>query len=321
MNNDLSIVIAAEFYRAEKLAQELEQCNIEITQLSIAEIYPFSEEQGIRFNNRSVVQLDPDTINWSEINYLFFAGEAKFVPLLAKAADAGCIVIDMLGVCASLNDVPLVVPTVNEEQLVELRQRNIVSIPDPQVTQLVLAIAPLVEQALDQVFVTSLLPASYVNGETVEKLAGQIAQLLNGIPLDDGQQRLAFDVFPSRGKDLNAQVQKIFPQLGDVCFHSVQTTVFYGMAQKVTLLSAYDIDTRGLFSVWKQNELIDYSETLITPVTNGETEGNEEITHLHLSQLSTLENGLSFWSVSDEQRFALAALAVKLLESIYHQGY
>lgn len=34
-------------------------------------------------------------------------------------------------------------------------------------------------------FVTSLLPASYTGVETVTKLAGQTAHLLNSIPLDE----------------------------------------------------------------------------------------------------------------------------------------
>ncbi|AVI96647.1 putative uSG1-like protein [Haemophilus influenzae] len=37
----------------------------------------------------------------------------------------------MLGVCSALSDMPVVVPTVNESQLLELRQRNIVSLPYP----------------------------------------------------------------------------------------------------------------------------------------------------------------------------------------------
>ena len=68
------------------------------------------------------------------------------------------------------------------------------------------------KQTLSQVLVTSLLPASYIDSETVSKLAGQTAQLLNGIPLDEEQQRLAFDVFPSTKHTVNlaAQVEKSF---------------------------------------------------------------------------------------------------------------
>lgn len=223
----------------------------------------------------------------------------------------------MLGVCSALSDVPVVVPTVNESQLFELRQRNIVSLPDPQVSQLALTLAPILQETnLNQVFATSLLPASYTDAETVTKLAGQTARLLNGIPLDEEETRLAFDVYPHQTPSLSNQLQRIFPQLERATFHAIQVPVFYGLAQKVTALSDYDFDYPP-----QNSELITLEETLITPVLNGEQENGEESVKLHLSQISAVENGVEFWSVADEQRFNLALLSVKLLEGIYQQGY
>ena len=54
---------------------------------------------------------------------------------------------------------------------------------------------------------------------------------------------------------------------------------------------------------------------------NGENENGEESVKLHLSQQSAVENSIEFWTVADEQRFNIVLLGVKLLESIYHQGY
>lgn len=247
----------------------------------------------------------------------FFAGKLEQVAHIAQAAEQGCIVIDMLGVCSALSDVPVVVPTVNESQLLELRQRNIVSLPDPQVSQLALTLAPILQETnLNQVFVTSLLPTSYTDAETVTKLAGQTARLLNGIPLDEEETRLAFDVYPHQAPNLSNQLQRIFPQLDRATFHAIQVPVFYGLAQKVTALSDYDFDYQP-----QNSELVALEETLITPVLNGEQENGEESVKLHLSQISAVENGVEFWSVADEQRFNLALLSVKLLEGIYQQGY
>lgn len=323
MNATLNVAIAAEFELSEKIAEALEKSKLHIQQLSIVEIYLFSEEQGIRFNNKSVAQVKPEEMEWSECHYLFFAGDIQQVPHIAKAAEAGCLIIDMKGVCSVLNDVPVVVPTVNDAQLVELRQRNIVSLPDPQVTQLALAIYSLLENHnIRNVIVSSLLPASYVSGETVGKLAGQTAQLLNGIPLDEDQQRLAFDVFPLPANNLTAQMQKIFPQLDNVAFHQIQVPVFYGLGQMVTLVSDYEMDAQVALSNWEDNMLLNYhSEKMITPVTNGEAESQEEIVKLHISALNTIENGVQFWSVADEQRFNLALMGVKLAELVYEQGY
>ena len=317
MDATLNIAIAAEFELSEKIVECLEQSALEISDISIVEMIPFEEEQNIRFRNKGVEQLAPNEVEWADFNYVFFAGKLEQVSHIAQAAEQGCIVIDMLGVCSALSDVPVVVPTVNESQLLELRQRNIVSLPDPQVSQLALTLAPILQETnLNQVFVTSLLPASYTNAETVTKLAGQTARLLNGIPLDEEETRLAFDVYPHQVPSLSNQLQRIFPQLDRTTFHPIQVPVFYGLAQKVTALSDYDFDYQP-----QNSELIALEETLITPVLNGEQENGEESVKLHLSQISAVENGVEFWSVADEQRFNLALLSVKLLEGIYQQGY
>ncbi|PJG86468.1 oxidoreductase [Conservatibacter flavescens] len=321
MSSNINIVIAAEFSLAEKIADFLAQSELDIAQLTVAEIYPFNEEQGLRFKGKTVMQQSMDDIDWTCVNYLLFAGEVSHASHLAKVTEQGVVVIDVKGVCSILSDVPVVVPSVNEQQLINLRQRHIVSLPDPQTTQLALALADLADENVQQVIVTSLLPAAYISNETVGKLVGQTAQLLNGIPLDEDQQRLAFDVFPSHNGNLTLQLQKIFPQLNNVIFHQVQTPVFYGLAQMVTVLSDYELTANTLMENWKMHDFIEYHDTLITPVTNGEVENYEETVALHISQLSAVENGLSFWSVSDEQRFAQAFIAVKLLEAIYQQGY
>ena len=323
MSTSLNVALVAEFDLCEKLAETLEQSCLEIEKLSVVELFPFSEEQGIRFNNKSVEQLPLDETEWSDFNYVFFAGDVAHAVHMAKAAQAGCVVIDLKGVCASLNDVPLIVPSINDEQLVVL-QRNIVSLPDPQVTQFVFSVSQFArENTLSQVLVTSLLPASYIDSDTVNKLAGQTAQLLNGIPLDEEQQRLAFDVFPSLKStaSLTAQVEKIFPQLSNVIFHQVQVPVFYGMAQMVTLRSEYEFDAQAQLHAWQANELVDYREaSALTPVTNGEAEAGEA-PKLHIGGLTALENGMQFWLVADEQRFDIALLGVKLAELVYQKGY
>ncbi|PVX33479.1 aspartate-semialdehyde dehydrogenase [Pasteurella langaaensis DSM 22999] len=312
----LTVAIAAEFELCEKIAEFLEKSELPVEKLSIVEITPFGEEQGVRFNNRAVAQLAVDEVEWSEFNYLLFAGDTAQATHIANAAEAGCVVIDIKGVTANIAGVPVVVPSANDEHLAHIKQRNIVAMPDPQVSQLVLSLSQCIEQyQLTQLFVTSMLPTSYTDGETVSKLAGQTAHLLNGIPLDDGEQRLAFDVFPKSAVNLSAQLQKIYPTVNAV-FHAIQAPVFYGMGQKVTALSAYELDPEQIKAQWQGNELLQVEDNLITPVLNGEQESHEESVKLHLSNLSAVENGIEFWSVADEQRFNLALLAVKLLETI-----
>lgn len=322
MNTSLNIAIAAEFHLANKLIAYLEQSELNIDQLKIIEIYPFGEEQNIRFNHKYIAHQPFEQIEWAKINYLLFAGDIEQVKLLPQATEAGCVVIDINSVCASLVDIPVVVPSINDEQLINLRTHNIVCLPDPQVSQLALTLMPLSNENIQQILVTSLLPAAYIGQNQVEQLVGQTAQLLNGIPLDQQQTRLAFNVLPQTIPYLTNQLNKIFPQLENVIFHQVQTPVFYGLAQNLTIKFDYLMDKQAIIKQWQQHNLIKYyDQPLVTPVSNGEMENDENYCHLHISELSNAENQLNLWTVCDEQRFAQAQLAVELLTLIYQQDY
>ena len=321
MDATLNIAIAAEFELSEKIVDLLEQSAVNISKVSAIEIFPFEEEQYLRFKKSSVPQIALENVDWSSFHYVFFAGNIEQASHIAAAADAGCVVIDLFAICGILPDVPVVVPGINDTNLIELRQRNIVSLANPQVSQISLALTPILQQTeLSQIFVTSLLPASYLHAENVTKLANQTARLLNGIPLEKTERRLAFDVFPKETSHLTLQLQKIYPQLNDIVFHQIQVPVFYGMAQKVTVFA------KGLIeSVMENSSLIQWHETMITPVLNSENESGDDAVKLHITQPKILEseNGqvLEFWSVADEQRFHIAQLGTKLFESLYFQGY
>ena len=70
MSTRLNIALVAEFDLCEKLAEALEQSSLAIEKLSVVELFPFSEEQGIRFNNKSVAQISLEETEWSEFNYV-----------------------------------------------------------------------------------------------------------------------------------------------------------------------------------------------------------------------------------------------------------
>lgn len=129
----------------------------------------------------------------------FAAGEAATVQYAEVAAQEGCIVIDNSGVFALEPDVPLVVPGVNPQVLADYRNRNIISVADSYVSQLLTSIKPLVEAAgLGRITLTNMLSMSAYGKAAVDELAGQSARLLNGIPAEEGRfsKQLAFNMLP-----------------------------------------------------------------------------------------------------------------------------
>lgn len=325
--SNIHLAIAADFTLAEKLLEALETKDLTIDKISAVELEPFGEEQNLRFGAKAVEQFELDNLDWSQFTHVLFAAPMAQAEVLAQAAKAGCIILDLYGITALISNVPVIVPSVNDEALENLREHNIVALANPQISQLALALKPLLAQPLQNVFVTSLLPSAYFGDEKVKELAGQTARLLNGIPFDENAERIAFDVVPANvqgdekklpfSRMFGLQLAKVLPNLtASVRFHAVQVPVFYGVSQMVSVHSEYQLDAAELSQDWQQDNWVQFNEEqVITAVKNGEAE--EETSLLQISQLlASSENELQFWTVADEQRFSLAFLAVELLDKV-----
>ncbi|MDG6285610.1 oxidoreductase [Glaesserella parasuis] len=323
---NIRLAIAADFLLAEKLLEALEQSSLDFEQISAAELESFGEEHSLRFGAKAVEQIAVEDVDWSQFSHVLFAGKMANAELLAQAVQAGCVILDLYGISALIGNVPVIVPSVNNEMIANVRERNIVALANPQISQLALALKPLLDQPIQHIFVTSLLPSAYFGDEKVRELAGQTAQLLNGIPLDDKKPRVAFDAVPANvqgdekhlsfSRAFELQLAKVLPNLtASVTFHSVQVPVFYGISQMISVQSEYALDATALSEQWQQQAWVKFnSDNVVTPVKNGE---DEEVNLLQISQLlNKNENALQFWAVADEQRFSLAFLAVELLKEV-----
>ncbi|WP_150539339.1 oxidoreductase [Actinobacillus vicugnae] len=326
LTSNIRLAIAADFTLSSKLLEALAESDLRLDNISVVEIEPFGEEQSLYMGSRAIEQIALDEVNWADFSHVFFAGKMAQAETLAQAVQAGCIVLDLYGLTALIANVPVVVPSVNDEAIANLRERNIVALANPQISQLVLALKPFLSQPLNHIFVSSLLPAAYFGDEKVKELAGQTARLLNGIPFDENAERIAFDSVPAnvQGEEkhlpfsrvFELQLAKVLPNLtASTTFHSVQVPIFYGISQMVSVHSEYQLDVETISESWKQQSGIQFHEkNVITPVKNGE---NEEENLLQISQLlAKSENEVQFWSVADEQKFSLAFLAVQLLQLV-----
>ena len=75
MDASLNIAIAAEFDLCEKLPKPLNKSELDVGKVSIVEIYPFEEEQAVRFRNKAVAQLT--LMRLSGIALIIFSSQAK----------------------------------------------------------------------------------------------------------------------------------------------------------------------------------------------------------------------------------------------------
>ncbi len=172
--SNIHLAIAADFTLAEKLLEALANQDLGIENISAVELEPFGEEQNLRFGAKAVALYALDEVNWAEFSHVLFAGKMAQAEVLAEAVKAGCVILDLYGITALIGDVPVVVPSVNDENVANLRERNIVALANPQISQLALALRPLLNEPLKQVWVTSLLPSAYFGDEKSKSLPDKL---------------------------------------------------------------------------------------------------------------------------------------------------
>ena len=306
-------------------------------QFPVGELYLLASEnsagENLRFEGKTLYVQDAAAFDWSQAQLAFFVAGAEAAERYAEeAASAGCLVIDSSDRFALDPDVPLVVPDVNPQVLADYRNRNIISVADSLVSQLLTAIKPLVDAAgLGRLQVTNLISVSSHGKSAVDGLAGESARLLNGVPADEyhfGRQ-LAFNLLPQQvdssgsvqsERRLVDQVRKVLQDEGlPIAVSSVQAPVFYGNAQIVHLENLRPLSADEARDELSRGEDINLSEENDYPTQVNDATGNGQLSIGCVRNDYGIPELLQFWSVADNIRFSGALMAVKTAEKLVQE--
>ncbi|MBS0880332.1 aspartate-semialdehyde dehydrogenase [Pantoea sp. JGM49] len=308
-------------------------------QFPVGELYLLASEnsagESVRFDGRTLRVQDAAEFDWTQAQLAFFAaGREASARYADEAASQGCLVIDSSDLFALEPDVPLVVPDVNPQVLADYRNRNIVTVADALVSQLLSAIKPLVDTAgLSRLQVTNLMSVSSHGKAAVDGLAGESARLLNGVPADEhyfGRQ-LAFNLLPqladSHGsveseRRLVDQVRKVLQDEGlPIAVSSVQAPVFYGNTQIVHVENLRPLSAEEARDELARADDINLSEDGEYPTPVSDASGNDALSIGNVRNDYGLPELLQFWSVADNVRFGGALMAVKTAEKLVQEYF
>jgi aspartate-semialdehyde dehydrogenase len=179
--------------------------------VSIARITPIASDRSVGrvLPSAGDTLVDPvvtlDDVDFAQHDVAFFsAGAVVSRQVAEKAAGAGCLVIDNSSAFRMCQDVPLVVPQVNPQELARRPASGIIANPNCSTSQLVRALAPLHEMtALRRVIVATYQAASGGGLRGLSELASDSRTLLSrpDTPLAAGKfgRPLAFDLIPQIG--------------------------------------------------------------------------------------------------------------------------
>jgi aspartate-semialdehyde dehydrogenase len=266
---------------------------------------------------------------------LMSAGSPVAKEWAPKIAAAGAVVIDNSSCWRYDADVPLIVPEVNANAIVDFRKRGIIANPNCSTAQLVVALKPLHDKAtIKRVVVSTYQSVSGAGKEAMDELFSQTKAVftLGDMEAKKFSTRIAFnlipqiDVFMEDGFTreewkMMAETKKILDPKIKLVATCVRVPVFIGHSEAINIEFEQPIsadEAREILRTAPGVLVIDKHEPggYITPY---ECAGEDATYVSRIREDATVENGLVLWCVSDNLRKGAALNAVQIAECLINR--
>jgi aspartate-semialdehyde dehydrogenase len=290
----------------------------------------------VSYGDRTLKCKDLEQFDFRDIDFcLMSAGSAVSKEWSPRIAAQGAVVIDNSSAWRYDSDVPLVVPEVNADAVRGMK-KGIIANPNCSTAQLVVALKPLHDRAtIRRVVVATYQSVSGAGKDGMDELDRQTKALYS---LQDVQEkkfpkRIAFnlipqiDVFMEDGSTkeewkMMAETKKILDPKIKLTATCVRVPVFISHSEAVNVEFENPIsadEARDILRSAPGVMVIDKREPggYITP---HEAAGEDATYISRIREDITVENGLSFWCVSDNLRKGAALNAVQIAEAMVNRG-
>ena len=263
---------------------------------------------------------------------LFSPGSSVSAEYAPRAAETGCIVIDNTSHFRMDEDVPLIVPEVNRDDLVHFSKRNIIANPNCSTIQMVMALKPLHDLApIRRVVVATYQSVSGAGRRAMDELFNQTRKVFFNERLSPTNftREIAFNVIPHIGAfqtdgsteeelKMVGETQKILDPSIQINATCVRVPVFVGHAESINIEFDAPIDFEEARNVLGSAEgviIIDDPEKdeYATPI---DVAGEAGVYISRIRQDKTVEYGLNLWVVSDNLRKGAALNSVQIAEAL-----
>jgi len=286
----------------------------------------------VSFGDRTLKTRDLEQFDFAGWDIAFFAiGSDATRTYAPRAAAAGCIVIDNSSLYRYDPEVPLIVPEVNADAVLDCRRKNIIANPNCSTAQMVVALKPLHDRArIRRVVVSTYQSVSGTGKEAIDELWDQTKGMY--VPGQEVEpkvypRQIAFNVIPQIDSFLDsgdtreewkmsAETKKILDPAIKVTATCVRVPVFVGHSESVNIEFEDFLDEDEARDILRESPgvlVVDKREPggYITPV---ECVGDYATYVSRIRQDPTIENGINLWCVSDNLRKGAALNAVQIAE-------
>ena len=310
---------------------------LEERQFPVGEVYALASSNSvgkrIAFKGESLKVQDLATFDFSKAQIGLFSPGASISEVYAPiAAAAGCVVIDNTSQFRYDDDVPLIIPEVNPERIIDYKKRGIIANPNCSTIQMLVALKPIYDAVgITRINVCTYQAVSGTGKEAIEELGKQTLNLLNlqAISPSVYPKQIAFnvlpqiDVFMDNGytKEEMKMVWETQKILGDdsikVNATAVRVPVFFGHSE------ALHIETRAKISAETVKALLERSPGIKVldvrkdggyPTAVTESSGNDDVFVGRIREDISHPQGIDLWVVGDNVRKGAALNSVQIAE-------
>lgn len=290
-----------------------------------------SAGKNISFGGREHIVREATPESFAGIDLVFSAVDSSVSrELVPHAVSAGAIVIDKTSAWRYEDDVPLVIPEVNPDDIDG--HNGIISCPNCSTIQMVMALAPL-EHAfgLERVIVSTYQSVSGAGAAAMQELTDQTLAVASGgaLSVELLPKQIVHNVVPEvesfRAEDgytteewkMATETRKIMhrPDLR-VSATCVRVPVYRAHSEAVTVECARPIDpdsAREALSNFPGVTVVDDTSNSGYP-TALDADGNDEVWVGRIRHDTSSDNGIVMWVVSDNLRKGAATNSVQTAE-------
>jgi len=316
---------------------------LEERDFAVAQLFALASERSLgrklRFRNAQLGVDDLATFDFRRAEIAFFsAGAAVSREHVPRAVAAGCIVIDNTSEFRYEEDVPLVVPEVNPQQIAQYANRGIIANPNCSTIQMVVALKPIYDVAgIERINVATYQAVSGAGRRAVEELAVQSAALLAGQGPVEARviaKQIAFncvpqiDVFQENGytREEMKMVWETRKIMGDPAIRvnatAVRVPVFFGHSEAVHLETRSKITAEQARAVLQKApgiEVMDERRPGGYPTAATEAANRDTVYVGRIREDISIDRGLNLWLVADNVRKGAATNSVQIAEILVRE--
>ena len=293
--------------------------------------------QEVSFGDRNLKCQDLEQFDFSKVDIcLMSAGGTISEKWSPQIAAQGAVVIDNSSTWRYHDDVPLIVPEVNPDDIIGFKQRGSIANPNCSTAQMLVALKPLHDRYhIKRVVVATYQSVSGAGKEGMDELFDQTRAIFVSDPKESQvfTKQIAFniiphiDVFMENGDTkeewkMIAETHKILDPEVHVSATCVRVPVFVGHSEAINLEFSKPFDEDEARDLLRESPglmVVDKREDggYITPV---ESVGEYATYISRIRRDDTVPHGMNLWCVSDNLRKGAALNSIQIAELLINRN-